>query len=119
MHTTTNREHPTEAREEVCPVEACHCALVDVLQLSVVIPGAHAHERRITFENGQRGAEIREEVRRHVEIVFDDDHGRGVGKHLEDLMGVAIRSGREKKRVEDESISKKIDFSTLAFILSS
>ena len=59
-------DHPAQPGEEVRAVKPLRGRLVDQSLLAVVIPGAHTPEGGVRLEQGERGAEIFEEVRRHL-----------------------------------------------------
>ncbi len=65
--------HPAQPGEEIRAVEALRCALFNEPLLAVVVPGADAPEAGVGGEKGEGGAEIFEEVRRHLQVVFYDD----------------------------------------------
>lgn len=77
------QEHPAKAREEVGPENGA--GVRGDLGLAVVVPGGHAEEAGVGPQERQRGREVVVEVRRHLEVILEDDELL-VGVHLEHLV---------------------------------
>lgn len=101
------RQHPAEPREEVGPVQLFRARAK--VRPAVVVPRRDTEERWIGVEDGREGAEVGEEVLRHLEVVLEDDDARDgrLGESARQGPAIMARDAHVRDFVGEEGVFVK------------